>query len=193
MGDPGHVWRDPNQDLLTGAKLGGERLQAVELVERVQHDVANADLERLAQLAAGLGVSVQVGPRGVKAAGQGQRQLAARGDVARQPVLREHPVHGRAGERLGREEHVEVVVARGHGVDERARARPQILLHHGVGRGSELPRELERVAAPELEVTALVDPRAERQQMREAVWRCRCPRAGERYGPGAVRERPEVP
>ena len=125
--------------------------------KRVEHDVADAGLERLAQLALGLGVAVQVDPRRVEAAAQRERELAAGGDVAGQALLGQHPVDRRAGERLGGEQHVEVVVAGGQRVEERAGAGAQVVLGHDVRRRAELARELDRVAAADLEAAALVD------------------------------------
>ena len=54
--------------------------------------------QRLAQLRLGLGVAVQVDPRRIEAAAQRERQLAAGGHIAREPLRGEQPVDGRARE-----------------------------------------------------------------------------------------------
>ena len=159
--------RDPDQDLLAAAELARDPLEALELVERVEHDVAHTRLERLPQLACGLGVAVQIRAPRIEAAPQRQRELAPGGDVARESLLGERPVDGRARERLGGEQDVEVAVASGERIDERAGAGAQVVLDHYVDGSPEFPRKLDRVAAAELEPSALVDARAERQDCRQ--------------------------
>jgi hypothetical protein len=110
---------------------------------------------------------VQVRPRRVKTGAQRERELAPRGDVTRQSLFSERAVDGGAGKRLGGEQHVEVAVAGGERIDERARPGTQVVLDDDVGRGPELPRQLERIAAAELEAAALVDACPEREQIRE--------------------------
>ena len=97
---PGDAGRDPDQHVLHGPALARDPLEPLEIVERVEHHVADSGLERLAQLAFGFGVPVQIDPCRVEAAPQRQRELAAGGDVARQPLLRQRAVHGGARERL---------------------------------------------------------------------------------------------
>ena len=72
MGVAGDARGDPDQHLLAAPALAGDPLEPVELVERVEHDVADAGVERLAQLGVGLGVAVQVDARRVEAAAQRQ-------------------------------------------------------------------------------------------------------------------------
>ena len=167
MGVAGDAGGDPDQHLLASVKLGRDLLEPLELVERVDHDVADACVERRAQLGDGLGVAVQVGPPRVKARAQRERELSAGGNVARQSLVGERSVDGGARERLGGEQHVEVAVASGDRVDERARPRAQVILDDDVRRGPELPRQLDGVTAAELEPPALVDARPEREQMGE--------------------------
>ena len=88
-----------------------QTLQALDLVEVVEHDQPNAALQRHAQLGLGLGVAVQHDALGRKARVQREVQLAAGGHVAPQPLLREQRQHRRAGKRLGGEHHVQVLVA----------------------------------------------------------------------------------
>ena len=163
----GDVRRDPEQDLLAHAELARDRLQALQLVVGIKHDVTDTGPQRLAQLGRRLGVAVQVGPRRVKAATQRQRQLSAGGDVACQALLREHSVDGGARERLGGEQDVEVGVAAGDRVDEGARPCAQVVLDDHVGGGAEPLGELDRVTATEFEVARGVDARALREQVRQ--------------------------
>ena len=144
------------------SSVGCYPLQHVELVQRVDHDVADVCGERLAELGRRLSVAVEVDPRGVEPAPEREEQLAARGDVARQPLLGEQPVHRGARKRLRGEQHVEVGVASGHRLHERAGPGADVVLGDDVRRGAELARELDGVAAADLEPTALVDPRSDR-------------------------------
>jgi hypothetical protein len=57
--------------------------------------------------------------------------------------------------------HLEVVAARGVGVDERARPGADVVLDDDIGGRAELARELDGVAAAELEVPGIGDPAAE--------------------------------
>ena len=78
-------------------------------------------------------------------------------------------MHRRARERLGGEQHLEVVGARGERVDERARAGAQVVLGDDVGRRAELARELDSVAAADLEVPGLGHAAADREDRRELL------------------------
>ena len=94
---------------------------------------------------------MQQQPPGREAGPQRQVQLAARGNVAPQALLPEELEHRRAGERLGGEHDLEVLVAGvAGGGEERPRAGAQVLLGDHVGGRAELPRELDRVAAAHL-------------------------------------------
>ena len=103
--DPG---RDPDQDPLGPVE---QPLGPLDLVEGVEDQVADAAVERVAELGLGLVVAVHVDPRRVEAGGQGHAQLAARGDVDREPLLAHQPVGRGAGKRLARVDHLEVVGA----------------------------------------------------------------------------------
>ena len=146
----------------TTPRLARHLLEALDVVQRVEHDVADARLERELELGDRLGVAVQVDAAGVKAAGQRQRQLTTGGDVTGQALLRQHPVDGRAGERLGGEQHVTVGVARRQPADVGAGTGAQVVLGDDERRRAELVRELDRVAAADLEVAAVVDAAADR-------------------------------
>ena len=110
---------------------------------------------------------MHVDPRRVEAAAQRQRELAAGGDVAGDPLLGEHAVDRRAGKRLGGEQHVEVLRAGAERLDERLRAGAQVVLDDDVGRRAELAGELDGVAAAELQAAVLVDAAADRIGLRE--------------------------
>src|SRR5262245_11636255 len=62
---------------------------------------------------------------------------------------------------------LEVVAARAVGADESPRARADVVLDDDVGGRAELARELDGVAAAELEVPFAGDPAAERIDMAE--------------------------
>src|SRR3712207_9426645 len=66
--------------------------------------------------------------RRLEARRQRQRQLAARGDVASQPLLAQHAQDRRAREGLGGEQQLEALGPRAEGVHERARPRAQVVL-----------------------------------------------------------------
>src|SRR5437763_17159344 len=79
-----YVGGDPDQDFLTppldrGAhiKPGRDPLEAVEVVEGVEHDVADPGLDGVAQLALRFGVAVQVDSACAKASFGRARQFAA--------------------------------------------------------------------------------------------------------------------
>ena len=108
---------------------------------------------------------MEVDPPGVEAAPQRERELATGRHVAGEPLLGEHPVHRGARERLGGEEDIEVVMTRRQFLGERAGPGAEVVLGDDVRRGAELAGEVEHVAAADLEMTALADPRAERVHM----------------------------
>ena len=78
-----------------------QRLQAVHLVEVVDHHEAHAVAQRRSQLLLGLSVAVHHHPLRGEPGVQREVQLTAGGDVAPQPLLRERAQHRGAGERLG--------------------------------------------------------------------------------------------
>ena len=115
VGVAGDARGDPDQHLLpAAAELGRDPLQPVELVAASRARCGRRPRSSASRSSdVGLGVAVQVDPRRVEAAPQRQGQLAARGDVAGQPLLGEQPVDRGARKRLGGEQHVEVAVAGG--------------------------------------------------------------------------------
>ncbi len=165
----GHARGDADQHLLAPvAGFGRDALQDVELVQRVDNDVADARGERFAELGRGLRVPVEVDPRGVEAALERKEKLTARGDITREALIGEQPVHRRARKRFRREQHVEVGVAGGRRLHERPRPGADVVLGDDVRRSAELARELDCVAASDLEPSALVDSRPERIDVRES-------------------------
>ncbi len=85
--------------MLVGA---GETVEAVHLVERVDHDSPDADLERRRQFSVALGVAVEHQFVRRNPGGERHVHLAAAGDVEQHPFLVGEPGHGDAVERLGR-------------------------------------------------------------------------------------------
>ena len=151
---------DAQQDALRAP--GGDSLEPLDLVERVDDDVADAGVDGLLELGVALVVAVHVDPLGVEAGVQRQVQLAAGGDVAGEPLLGEEPQGRRAGKGLAREDDLEVVGALGEGGLDRAGAGAHVVLRVDVGGRAELGRELDHVAAADLESAALVDAAAQR-------------------------------
>src|SRR3954468_7661783 len=142
-------------------------LEAVDVAVVVEHDVADAGVVGLLQLAARLRVAVEVDAPGVEAGLERHVQLAAAGDVAREPLARHQPQHGRARERLGREVDLEVVRPGGERLLERPHARTDVVLGDDDHRGSELAREVERAPAAELEAPVVGEAAADRVGGRE--------------------------
>ena len=118
------------------------------LLPVVEHDRADPGVHGHRQLRARLGVAVQVDALGREAGVQREVQLAARGDVAAEPLLGEQPQHGRARQRLGGEHDLAgPVVVGGQGVAEGAGAGAQVVLGEHVGGRAVLARDRLRVAA----------------------------------------------
>ncbi len=113
-------------------------------------------------LGAGLVVAVHVDALGGDAAGERHVELAARGDVDREPLLGHQPVDGGQRQRLAREQDLEVVGALAEGAQELAGAGADVVLGVYVGRGAERASELDHVTATDLEVAGLVDAAPER-------------------------------
>ena len=109
VGVAGDVGRDADLDGL-GLGAVAEPLELLDVVEVVDDDVADAGLERLADLVVGLRVAVQVDALGVEAGLQRERELSAARHVAAVALLGEEPQHRGGGERLGREDELDVVV-----------------------------------------------------------------------------------
>ena len=105
------------------ARPGGQAVEAVELVERVDHDAAHPDLDGPGQLGLGLVVAVQHQALAGHAGGQRDVQLAAGRHVDGHALLGGQPGHGGAEERLGRVGHP--VTPRG---DRLPAPAPQVVL-----------------------------------------------------------------
>ena len=100
----GHRGVDAQQHALA---CGREPLQPVDVVGVVDHDHADAGLERRRRCRRSLlALPCSRMCSGSKPGGQRDRQLAGRRDVAAEPLLGEDPRDRRARERLGREVHV---------------------------------------------------------------------------------------
>ena len=150
---------DADQD---PASLLQQSLAALDLVEGVEDQVPDTGPGREANLVVGLVVAVHVDPSGVEAGGQRQVQLAAGGDVHRQALLAKEPVGGAAGKGLARVEDLEAIGQLGEGAEIGAGPVAHVVLGIDVGGGAELGRQVDDVAAPDLEVAAVVDPAAVR-------------------------------
>src|SRR5215218_9116784 len=169
MCSAGDAGRDADQHGLAHLALAGEALQPLDVVERVQHDMTNAGVQRLAQLRERLRVAMQVDARWIEAAAQRKRQLSAGGDVAGDPLGGEQLIRGGARERLGGEQHVEVIVAGTHRVYVGASTSAQVVLRIDVRGSAELACELDCVAAADLKVAACVDAATKRKDVREPL------------------------
>ena len=112
---------------------------------------------------------------GSKPALQRHVQLAAGGDVDREPLLGEEPVGGGAGQRLAGEEDLEVGGALLEGLAVGAGAGAHVVLGVEVGGGAVLFGQLDDVAAGDLEVPVLVDaaPLREDRRARDRIARYR--------------------
>jgi hypothetical protein len=128
--------------------------------------VADAGAGGEEDLLVALVVAVHMDAGGVEAGAQRHVQLAARGDVDREPLLGEQPVGGGAGEGLAGEENLEVVGAAGEGLAVGAGAGAHLVLRVYVGGGAVLGGELDHVAARDLEAAALVHAAARRVDRR---------------------------
>ena len=158
--DPG---RDPDQHPL---RFVEQALAALDLVEGVEDQVADAGPGREEDLLVGLVVAVHVDAGGVEAGAQRHVQLAAGGDVDREALLGEEPVGGGAGHRLAGEEDLVVGAAALEGVAVGAGAGAHVVLGVDVGGGAELGGQLDHVAAGDLEMAALVYAAALREDRR---------------------------
>ena len=109
-------------------------------------------VEREPQLVLGLVVPVHEDALGLDARPQRQVELAAGGDVDRQPLLVHQPVDGGDGQRLRPVDHLEVVGARRERLHVGARAGAHVVLRVDVRRRAEALGQLDHVAAAHLEV-----------------------------------------
>ena len=135
--DPG---RDPDQHVLGRVE---QPLAALDLVEGVEDQVADPGAGGEEDLLVGLVVAVHVDPRRVEAGAQRHVQLAAGGDVDREPLLGEEPVGGGAGQRLAGEEDLEVGAAALEGLAVGAGPGAHVVLGVDVGGRAELGGELD--------------------------------------------------
>ena len=85
---------------------GHDALEPVDVVEVVDHDQADAVLDRQLEFLVGLGVAVQDEPGRIGARLERGQDLAAARDVEVQALFDHHPLNGRARERLRRERHI---------------------------------------------------------------------------------------
>ena len=88
------------QDVRRRQTLGVQRVEPIELVEAVDHDVAHAGRDRHAQLVDALVVAVHHGARRRHAGCQGDVQLAAAGHVEQHALVVGQAGHRPAEERL---------------------------------------------------------------------------------------------
>ena len=158
--------RHPDQDLLLPPGGGTEPVEALDLGDRIADHMADAVLDHLAQFGRRLVVAVHVDQRRVEPRPQRGRQLAVRRDVDRKPLGLEDTLDRGDRRRLARVDDLELLRPRPEGVEIRAGAGPDVVGDVDVGRGPELARELNDVAATHLEATAIVDPTADRVDRR---------------------------
>ena len=158
--DPG---RDPDQHPLAALQ---QPLAALDLVEGVEDQVADPGPGGEEDLLVALVVAVHVDPLGVEAGPQRHVQLAAGGDVDREPLLGAEPVGRGAGQRLAGEENLEVVGSALEGLAVGAGAGADVVLGVDVGGGAELFGQLDHVAAGHLQVPPFVDAAADRVDRR---------------------------
>ena len=165
----------PGRDVVVGVRLDAGRdaqlgldaapfrhhaAQQLELVGPVDDDRA-ARFRREGELFGGLVVAEEVDPVGGKPGAKGEVELARRHDVEAETLLRHHPEEGRAGEGLGRVEHL---AGAAHRADELGRSLPDCVLVVDVERGAVLGGEVDEVAAADLHVPARVHPIGDREE-----------------------------
>jgi len=142
-----------HEHLLPDAARRGGALETFDLGEGVDDEGSDADVEGKPDLGCGLVVPVEVDAP-CREGGEPRRgELAARGHVQREPFLGDELTHGAAGERLARVDDLERT--RIHG--ERLEVRPALSAQGGLvvdeERRPERVRQLDDVAAPDLEMT----------------------------------------
>ena len=161
--------------------------QPLDLVERVHHYVSHTDLERVVELGLALVVAVEVDPPRLEAARERQVQLPAAGHVGGQPLFDEQAVSRGAGKRLARVDHLEALDPRPEGLDVGARPGAHVVLGVHVGGRTELARELDHVAAADLEPALLVQARAQGIYVRDRTTPARLWRSHEHPVPAPPR------
>jgi hypothetical protein len=154
--------RHADQDGLAAPRSGEQLVGQLDLLKGVEHEVGDLRVERELELGPGLVVAVHEDPPWGDPTLQREVELAAGGDIDREALLGHHPVGGGDRERLGRVDHLEVAGAGGEGLNVCPRASPDVVLGIHVGGRAVALGELDQVAAPDLEVPALVDRGAER-------------------------------
>ena len=137
-----------------------ETVGALDLVERIEDQVADARVEGVAELGLGLVVAVHVNPSGIEAGGERHVQLPTRRDVGRKPLLDAEPIGRRHRQRFAREQHLVVAGALLERPPVLAGPPADVVLGIDVGRRAELLGELDQVTPGDLEAASLVHPRA---------------------------------
>ena len=148
-----------------------EALEAVDVVEVVDHHRADAGVDRAPEVLVGLRVAVQVDVRGVDARRQRVDQLAGAGDVAAQALLGDRAQDRRARARLRGEDRQRVGPARAELVAVLARPLRSAALVDHVGRRAELGGEVAQPAAADDELAAVVQRRAGREELEDVAHR----------------------
>ena len=156
--DPG---RDPQQHRRREPVVRVQRVETVELVERVDDGAPDRGRSGHAQLVRALVVAVEHEALGRKAGGQGDVELPAGRDIETQPFLVDEPGHRPAQERLRRVDR-EVRSERRDGLTT---AGPQMLLVVDEQRSAVLGREVEEVDTADRQATRGVDGRGVRQEV----------------------------
>ena len=110
--------------------------------------MADAGPRRHQDLLVGLVVAVHVDAGRVEARGERDVQLAAGGDVDREPLLGEQPVGGGGGEGLAGEEHLAIDTAALEGLAVGAGAGAQVVLGVDVGGGADALRPTSTTSQP---------------------------------------------
>ena len=126
--------------------------------------------QRRRELGLGLGVAVHHDALGRKAGASARCSSPPEATSHHSPSCGEQLEHRGAGEGLGGEHDREVLVAAARPAATKARARARRSSSATtIGRRAELVRELDHVAAADLEMAVLVEAAAERIDVREAV------------------------
>jgi hypothetical protein len=141
----GHRRVDAQEHGLRARSQPGEPL---DVVGAVDHDQADAGIERGGDVQVGLRVAMQQDLGRVEPRRQRDRELAGGRDVAAQSFLREDAHDRRARQRLGGEVDLRALVSAAEGAQVLARGRAQALLVDDERRGAELVGDVrERTAA----------------------------------------------
>ncbi len=152
--------RDAQVDLRSGQPLGDERLDARQLLEAVDVDVVHAGSEPHAELVDALVVAVEGAALGRHPGGEGDVQLAARGDVEQQALLVGEAGHGGAEEGLRGVDHPVGT----EGVERLAATVAQVLLVVDEHRCAVLGGEVDDAHAADGERAVRLDRRRVGQQ-----------------------------